>query len=168
MEPALYPIFSGYIFPVVIPLSNTKKTTQMQDTSWRESQSYSPSKFPYYTPHVCPVCTKRQTDSAKGQGYRSLWWPCIPVIPKRTGSQLRALLETYSWMHYSYEAAWHGFLSFTILSHTTAHNSLGIHMKEMSSDCHQQLFCFCAISVFLSHLALWPRMNAYGLILHWL
>lgn len=69
-----------------------------------------------------------------------------------------------SWVLYSYEAAGRNFLSFSIPSHTTAYNSLGIHMKEMSSDCHQQLFCFCAISVLLSPLALWPRTKAYSLI----
>lgn len=108
---------------------------------------------------------KRQAGSAKRRGQRSLWWPCIPVIPKGTRSQLKTLLGMYlsSWC-FAVVRQQNSFPSFSIPSHKTSHNRLGIHMKQMSSDCHPQLFCFCVISVFLSPPALWPRTKAYSSI----
>lgn len=138
-------------------LKQHKKYSQMQEASQRDSQSYCPS---FQT-----ICTKRQAGSAEAQGQCSLWWSCLSVTCKGSRSSFRALQELI-WLMDALQL-WGcrtRFPFFFISSHTAAHNRLGMDRKEMSSDCYQQLFCSCAISVFLSHLALWPRTKAHSLV----
>lgn len=164
MEPTLYSILSGYIFHVMIPLSNAKHILECRRPP---GGTVSPIPLPsFFIISLVPTLYARKDRQWKGSRAEvtvitlrasNIWGDHI-TVEGTTGNL------PVSHMLYSYKAAGHGFLSFSLPSHTTAHNSPGIHMKEMRSDCHQQLFCFCAISVFLSLLARWPRAKACSLI----